>query len=333
MPSLARDPLPVRATVMQPDRRPATILVTIGAILAFVAWDQSFWWRSLSDYRFGWLAPLFVGYAVFRHWDEIGRLLAGSDMGAPGPAAGESDAGASRATNLLLRLGLGLAATLFLLGSLSRAFAGPSHPGSLALALGAAGMTLSLVALAGSSPTPPTAAHPRRRLVSLFVYPALVWLLTMPMLTAGETRASIFLLSMIEHLVLGVFHLLHLPVHLEGNVFVLRGGPVALEEACLGLRSITGCLFGGFFLAEVCLRRWRLRAWVLVAALALALIMNFVRVLFLNLWAHKFGPHAIEGTVHDSSGWLVLVATALGLFLLTTRLERRETHPPAAPPA
>lgn len=305
------------------------MLVTIGALLAFVAWDQSFWWRSLPDYRFGWLAPLFVAYAVFRHRDEIGRLFADTDPRASGGTPGEPDAHAGRATNFLLRPGLGVAATLFVLGALSRAFAGPSHPGSLALALGAGGMTLSLVALASPSPGSPAETSARRRLVSLFIYPALVWLLTMPMITAGETRVSIFLLTVIEHLVLGVFHLLHLPVHLEGNVFVLRGGPVALEEACLGLRSITGCLFGGFFLAEVCLRRWRLRAWVLVAALALALLMNFVRVLFLNLWAHKFGPHAIEGTVHDSSGWLVLVATALGLFLLTTRLERRETRPPA----
>ncbi|MEY2881526.1 MAG: hypothetical protein RLZZ15_3906, partial [Verrucomicrobiota bacterium] len=164
----------------------------------------------------------------------------------------------------------------------------------------------------------------RRRLVALLVFPAVVWLVTAPLLTAVESRLSAFLFGKIVRVVLAVFHALRLPIELQGNLFIMRGGPVGIDEACLGLRSITGCVFGGLFLAEVCLRRWRLRAVLVGAALAFAVAMNLARVLFLNLWAYKFGPAAIEGFVHDAAGWAVLGLTATATLALAIRLERVE---------
>lgn len=303
-------------------------LAAVGGILAFVAWDQSFWWLSVPDYRFGWLAPALVAYAIYRRWPAIRSGFAEIGRQAESGSATLPD---TRAPEMLVWGSLMVAGVLFLFGAAARAYAGPSHPGSLAIAFGAGFMILAAVYLApprnGHENSPSTAAA-RLRLVFLFIYPAFIWLVTMPPLAAWEAWLSPLLLQWITQVVLGVFHSLGLPIELQGNVMVLRGGPVAVEEACLGLRSITGCLFGGLFLAEVCLVRWRSRALIVGAALALALAANFARVLFLNLWAHKFGPHAIEGLVHDSSGWAVLGLTAAGLLILTLRLERREA--PAA---
>ncbi|MFI5337703.1 MAG: exosortase, partial [Opitutales bacterium] len=39
-----------------------------GGFMAFVAWDQSHWWRVKEDYSFGWLVPLFTGYVIYDRW-------------------------------------------------------------------------------------------------------------------------------------------------------------------------------------------------------------------------------------------------------------------------
>lgn len=292
----------------------AMVLGTIVALLAFVAWEQSFWWQSHEDYRFGWLAPLFVAYALFRNREAIRAGFTGVDQ----PAFGSTEPRRWGSPLWLARCALGGGLVLFLFGALARANAGASHPTTLAIALGAAAMTLALVYL--SAP----AGRSRRRLTLLFIYPALVWLITVPMLSSVESVVSSFLLHYIGRMVLGVFHLMRLPIELQGNIFVMPGGPVGLDEACLGLRSITGCLFGGFFLAEVTLSRWSLRLVLIATALAMALITNFGRVLFLNLYAYKYGPESIAGAVHDTAGWSVLGVTALALFGVVMYLERRE---------
>ena len=318
--------LPLPGPTPPLERAVAVALGTTGALLAFVAWDQSFWWRSIDDYRFGWLAPAFAVYAVSRRWREV---RAAASACRPGHPAG-APSGLARLIHPLVLASFALGTLLFLFGSLARANAGPSHPGSLAIALGAGVMTLALVYLSASGGNVELdfAAPPRVRwrLVAPFVYPATVWLITAPLLTAFETRISPFLLHEIKLTVLGVFHVFRLPIELQGNVFVLPGGPVGIEEACIGLRSMTGCIFGAFFLAEGCLATRAAQAALLGAAVALALAANLARVVFLNLWAYRYGPAAIEGVVHDSAGWSVLVLTALGLFGVVALLERREAR-------
>jgi len=60
--------------------------------LAFVAWDQSHWWRVKQDYTFGWLVPLFVAFVVHDRWHEmvarLGAVCGGRE--ARGPAAGRN---------------------------------------------------------------------------------------------------------------------------------------------------------------------------------------------------------------------------------------------------
>ncbi|MEY2880157.1 MAG: hypothetical protein RLZZ15_2537, partial [Verrucomicrobiota bacterium] len=116
----------------------AAALGTGAALLGFVAWEQSFWWRTLEDYRFGWLAPAFVAYAVWFRWSAI-RAAA---------RACQADRGAVRAMRVAVAGVFGGATLLFLLGAVARARAGPSHPASVMVALGAGAMALSLVYLA-----------------------------------------------------------------------------------------------------------------------------------------------------------------------------------------
>ena len=100
----------------------------------------------------------------------------------------------------------------------------------------------------------------------------------------------------------------------------LFNGNVGVEEACSGIRSLTGCLFAGSFFAAVFLeKRWKKIALV-VAALLLAFVTNLARSLFLTAWAYNHGPESIGGAMHDLAGYAVLGLTVAGQLCLLPML-------------
>ncbi len=314
----------LRATV------PASFLAALGlgaGFLVFVAWDQSHWWRIKEDYSFGWLVPFFVAFVVYDRWPRISAALAA--CAAPGSPR------ASGVGRWVLRVLVGGVLTvgvlMFLLGAFYRAGAGTSQPGTLALTLGAVGILLPLLFLnapepvaADGSPLPrPDAAgavslfHDARvRLAALFLFPTLVWLVSAPMVSAVETQVNLLLLRRVVVVVAFVFDMLGIAIEQQGNVLALPNGNVGVEDACSGIRSLTGCLFAGSFLAAVFLDSLPRKIALVTSALLLAFLTNLARSLFLTAWAYQYGPHAIEGTVHDVAGYAVLGLTVVSLLCL-----------------
>src|SRR3954469_24161913 len=92
-------------------------LALAAGFMAFVAWDQSHWWRVKEDYSFGWLVPVFVAFVVHDRWTKISAgLLACTISGSPRTAGWQK---------WLLRIAVGASllfgALMFLLGSFYRA--------------------------------------------------------------------------------------------------------------------------------------------------------------------------------------------------------------------
>lgn len=298
----------------------ATALLLAAGFLAFVAWDQSHWWRVKEDYSFGWLVPAFVVFVVYDRWPRI--LAAVAACREPGSPR------ASGAAKWLLRglVGAALAGgvLMFLLGAFYRAGAGTSQPGTLAITLGAVGIVLPLLFL--NAPEAPVKTGPKEgasffddarvRLTALFLFPALVWLVSAPMVSAVESQLNLFLLRKVVTVVSFVFDFLGLPIEQQGNVLLLPSGSVGVEDACSGIRSLTGCLFAGSFLAAVFLDRWWKKIGLVAASLIMAFVANLLRSLFLTGWAYRFGAHAIDGRVHDTAGYAVLGLTVVGLLCL-----------------
>jgi exosortase/archaeosortase family protein len=309
-----------------------------GAFLLFVAWDQSHWWQAKEDYSFGWLVPIFTAYVVYDRWAAIKAGLAAC-------AAPESArAGGWRRWVLGLTAGGALlgGALMFLLGAFYRAGAGASQPGTLAITLGTAGILFALLFLnMPESPSPVPAGLPddaRVRLTGLFLFPVLIWFVSAPMVSVVENQLSLFLLRKVVTVVSFVFDVLGMPVEQEGNVLLLPTGRVGVAEACSGIRSLTGCLFAGSFLAAMFLDRLWKKIALVVASLVLAFVTNLIRSLFLTAWAYNYGPAAIEGTVHDAAGYSVLGLTLVGLLCLLPLFNLKlappaETAPEPAPPA
>lgn len=305
-----------------------------GTAAALVAIDQSHWWSLKPDYAFGWLVPLFVAYVVFERWPKIRDLF-----GAPGPHHLPPWASATLSLSGTGLLTAGL--LLFLMGAAYRAGSGVSQPGSLVLALGLSLTVLGLMLLhgprgqagadTGTSLVGRLAADGRLRLAALFVFPALIWVLSAPLVTAVENAISLFLLRRVVEVVFFVFNLLGLPLVQQGNVLLLPKGTVGVADACSGIRSLTGCLFAGSFIAAIFLDKGWKKLLLVAAAMVLAFFTNLLRSLFLTGWAYAKGSNSIEGAVHDYSGYAVLGLTTIGLFCLLPLFSSRS--PPKAGPS
>jgi exosortase len=300
----------------------AIVLALVFAL--FVTLDQTHWWQIRSDYAFGWLVPILVGYVVHERWGRIRAIFAnpGARPMAPGMSCVVDAAAAA-----VFAAGLGV----FLLGALYRAGAGSTQPGSLALAAGFAGVTIGLVYFNAPDGRVGTCCpsvwgtlrcDARLRAAALFLFPALVWMLSAPLVTAVENAVSLFLLRKVVTVVFTLFSFLGYPLVQEGNVLVLPHGRVGVADACSGIRSLTACLFAGSFLAAVYLDRLWAKMLLIASAMALAFATNLLRSLFLTGWAYAFGSDAIEGTLHDATGFAVLGLTTLALFCILPLFKR-----------
>lgn len=301
------------------DRQFLGALVILGLFAVLVAFDQSFWWRSSEEFSFGWLAPLFAAFILYDRWPRILEAWKACGPERDGPPAGlglDLLAGACVLGGLLL----------FLLGAVYRSGAGATIPGSFALSVGFASLSLAGIVLAAPRPRAGS-AHPdlpRLQLAALFLFPALVWLLSAPNLTSVDSALTTFLLKKVVAVVSFCFNQLGFPLEQQGNVLVLPDGSrVGVEEACSGIRSLKACLFAGSFLGAAMLDRFWKKAALVIASMLFAFAMNLGRSLFLTSWAYRNGAASIEGRIHDTAGYVALGITVLGLMCLVPLLSGR----------
>lgn len=288
-------------------------------VLVLVCWEQSHWWRVRQDYLFGFLALPFAWFVLGERWDKIQGVLKGSAEGLSG-----ADVGKSRLLDTLawgVFVG-GLCAVA--LGALIRWAQGHSQPASLLFSLAFPCIVFSSVWLFGEGQE---GGHLSKRgrldLIQLLAFPALVWLLSTPILSFLEKQISLILLRKVMVVVFTVFEVLGLFVEQRGNTLVLPNGVVGVADACSGIRSLMACIFAGSFLGAVYLAQlWKKGLFVLFACV-FAFVFNIGRSLFLTFWAYNWGADSIKGTVHDVTGFAVLGLTGLCLFLLVPLVEGR----------
>ena len=301
-----------------PERFLAALVLAL-AFVVFLTLDQMHWWQSKPDYAFGWLVPAFVIYLVFDRWEKLQEIFRATG---PSPLPQAWRKAVSLGAGLALGAGLGI----FLLGAVYRAGAGVTQPGSLALALGFSGVLLGMIyfnvpngQIGNGDPVTgwgKLRKDARLRAVALFIFPALIWILSAPLVTAVENAISLLLLRRVVTVVFTLFSLLGYPLIQEGNVLVLPHGSVGVADACSGIRSLTGCLFAGSFLAAVFLDKFWKKILLVSLAMGFAFLTNLLRSVFLTAWAYAYGSDAIEGKLHDMTGFAVLGLTCLGLLCL-----------------
>jgi len=292
------------------------------AFAAIVTYDQWFYWSNLADYSFGYLVPLFAAYVVYDRWPKVMAFLGGETEEAP---QGKDGSFPELFFTVCFYAGLVGSLLLFLLGATIRAGQGPSNQGSLALALGLAGIVLGFAFVHSEKDVTGRAYGIWQRLgfTMMFLFPALVWIISAPMVMYMDSTVKLVLLEWVTIIVYHVFNFLGYTLVREGNVLIMPHGSVGVADACSGIRSLTGCIFAGSFLAATFLDRFWKKVLLVGAACVLAFVMNILRSIFLTGWAYANGSDAIDEkvpligmSVHDVAGFGVLGLTVVALLCL-----------------
>lgn len=301
-----------------------SLVVLILSFAAFMIWDQSYWWESRDDYSFGYLVPLFALYVIYDRKEAILGLLTVTDS-----ATDNDKVKGLWICNLIALTGFISGTLLYFVGGLLRAATMPQNPATLAISMGFALLLLSSVFIFSSETIngEKMILKNRLKLTFLFLFPALIWLISAPLVSVLETKIRVFLLTQVTIVVFTLMDFLGFEIERQGNVLVLPKGVVGVEEACSGIRSLTACLFAGSFLASVYLSKFWKKFVLVFMAMVFAVLTNLFRSGFLTLWAYFYGSEAINdhwvlpiigdiGSVHDVMGMAVLVLTTIGLLCL-----------------
>lgn len=133
----------------------------------------------------------------------------------------------------------------------------------------------------------------------------------------------------ISQWVVSLLHVVGYPVASSGVTIQIGQYQLLVAAACAGLNSIV--TLGALCLFYVYLRhRSNFTAFVVMslAAIPVAVVSNFVRVLVLVLITYHFGDAAAQGFIHDFAGLLmfaVALLTVFGIDQLATPLFNRRT--------
>lgn len=239
-------------------------------------------WKTDDNYSHGFLVPFIVGYLVWTKKDELRHLT-------PRPSYWGIPV-------LLGGLGIYLVGTVGSEWFLKRS--------SLIIVLG--GLILLVYGI----------AH-----FKTLLFPLVFLIFMVPLPNIIYNAIAFKLQLFVSFISAKLIDLVGIAVYRSGNIIEVASGPLAVEEACSGMRSIMALLALSSLFAYL-MYRSRLKQWILIAfALPIAVVTNIIRVTSTGILAHYFGREMAEGVLHDSFGWIVFVIAFILLFLLSKLLD------------
>ena len=261
------------------------------AVVWLVSRAQWFW-NHHADLQFGWIVLLLCGYLFFEAYEHRPPLVL--EWRWPSLA--------------LAGLGLGL----ILLAQIFMAALGTIGPSFQAFALG----TLLLVA-----------ANLQQafgwRGVRHFMFPFAFILTAIPLPLNVYQPIVQGLQSFVTSMTIQALGLTGVPAHQVGSLIHLPNCTVGVDEACSGIRSLQSTVMATMFIGYLTLKRNGLRALLLVAGVALAIVGNLARSFILSRIAYGRGIAALE-RFHDTAGWSILFFTVAGVGLIAWSIARLE---------
>jgi exosortase len=116
--------------------------------------------------------------------------------------------------------------------------------------------------------------------------------------------------------------LVQVPVLRDGNVLIMSNYSLEVVEACSGIRSLMALValataYG--YLVEP--RRW-VRCALVILMVPTAIVSNAIRIMGAGVLAHRFGPSAAEGFLHEFSGWVIFLAAIVLMFVCHWTLQQ-----------
>ena len=247
-------------------------------------------WRLNEQYQYGYFVPFFTLYLLYLRWD---------DRPAAAPSSG-------RSCMPVLLLGTLLFVPLKLVHT-----ANPDWRLIYWIAtLLATSLTLLWIHQIGG-----------RRWVRHFA-PALAMILfAVPWITGVENQITSTLMEFVSAFTVEVLNLAGIFAVRSGNVIVLQGAVVGVEEACSGVRSFQSALMAGYLFGELLRFRMPTRLLLITLGAGVNFLLNLGRTLILTLISLNLGPELFEAW-HDRVGNAVALGGFLTVALLAWLLRR-----------
>ncbi len=151
--------------------------------------------------------------------------------------------------------------------------------------------------------------------VRQLAFPLAFLLFMIPLPASVLTPVIVRLQLWVSTAAVETLHRLGYSVLREGNVVLLPGGErLFVDEACSGITSVVTLLPLGALLAYFGERGWLRRAALILAAVPIAMLGNWLRVLTTVAACERWGVERVtQGALHDSAG---LITFVLACFLL-----------------
>ena len=298
------------AAPLSGERFPLAFVLSVlflGALWFGLCRELSGEWSVNEQYNFGWFVPFFALCLFWLRWQDRPEI--------------RSQKSEVRSRTLIASA-IAIVSLLFLLPIRLFEIANPEWR-LLAWVHAAAVMTLTLLLIwyAGGMPW-----------LRHFAFPVAFIFVAVPWPTQLEVPIIQGLMRIVAHVAAETAMLLGTPAQVEGNLIRVSNGLVGVNEACSGIRSLQTALMIGLLFGEL-KRLSVLRRLALVAgAVAIALLANFFRAVFLvQVAATKSISEA--GHWHDTAGYTIIMLVFVSTMGLAYWLGRKKASVVAGVPA
>ena len=284
------------------------LFATLGLLWFILCRNLSLEWSSNEQYSYGWFVPFFAAFLFWLRWESwpaaSGYLLS---------VNGSSDsAGAAPRTNNKKLITIGAIIALAIIAPIRLfQYANPDwRPLSWLHALAVVGLTLMVIGYWGG-----------KAAVRHFGFPVSFILVAVPWLTPIEAPLVQWLMRIVAAVATETLTLFGIPAQLEGSLIRVNNGVVGVSEACSGVRSLQTSLMIGLLFGELKRLTISRRVALVGAALAIALLANFGRALFL-VWIAASQDLAAVEKWHDIAGFAIVGAVFVGTIAIASALAK-----------
>lgn len=292
-------------------------LLSLGALWLILCRHLSGEWSSNEQYSYGWFVPFFAAYLFWLRWEDRpaeSRNVERPTSNAERRARAGSNNSAIRNPRSAFLLSTFVFLLFFLLFPIRLFEIGiPDwRPLGWVHATVVVSLTLWFLWLAGGRPWLRHFAFP-----VAFIFAAVPWL---TYLEGGTTNHLMAIVAGIASETLALFGI---PAQLEGNLIRVSTGVVGVNEACSGVRSLQTAIMIGLLFGELKRLSSPRRVILFAGAVAVAMVANICRAIFLVYIAARQGLAAVDSW-HDGAGYAILAAVFVATVALAAWLGRQE---------
>ena len=159
--------------------------------------------------------------------------------------------------------------------------------------------------------------------VKHFSFPILFFLVAVPWISPIEAPIVQGLMRIIASLAAETVSLCGIPAEVQGNLIRISSGVVGVNEACSGVRSLQTSIMIGLLFGELKRLSVRRRLVLLAGAIAIALVANLGRAIFL-VWIASASEVSAVDRWHDVAGYTIVGVVFLGSLGLSAMLGREK---------